>query len=142
MALIDLPIGTIIAWKNTTIPSGWAVCNGQNGTPDLRNRFPRGASVDGGLRGTGGAATHSHGNPNTATRAAHNHGGSKSASVGGGGSVWVTTGSGSSAASAGHTHSGSILITAADEHDHQVGDTQAASSLPRHIKRVFIRRVA
>lgn len=142
MSLMDLPVGSIIAWKNTAIPSGWAVCNGANGTPDLRNRFVRGAAVDGDLRGVGGAATHVHGNPNTGTRAAHNHGGSKGASVGGGGDVWVTTGSGSTAASSGHTHSGTIYISSANAHEHTVGDTGSASSIPRHIKRVFIRRVA
>jgi hypothetical protein len=51
MALTDLPIGSIVSWKNIAIPSGWAVCDGQNGTPDLRDRIPRGASVDGDLRG-------------------------------------------------------------------------------------------
>ncbi|MBG0770477.1 MAG: tail fiber protein [Anaerolineaceae bacterium] len=141
MALTDLPIGSIVAWKNSAIPSGWAVCDGQNGTPDLRNRIPRGASVDGDLRGTGGSATHFHGNPDTAIRPAHNHGGSKGASVSGGGTVWVTTGSGATAASSGHNHTGVITINAADEHDHEVSDTQEVSSLPRHIKRVFIRRV-
>lgn len=38
------PIGTIVAWYNaqndlTQIPAGWALCNGTNGTPDLRGRF-------------------------------------------------------------------------------------------------------
>lgn len=36
-----VPIGGIIMWSGseTTIPSGWALCNGQNTTPDLRGRF-------------------------------------------------------------------------------------------------------
>jgi hypothetical protein len=35
-------------WSGTiaTIPSGWALCNGSGGTPDLRDRFIIGASVD------------------------------------------------------------------------------------------------
>src|ERR1700681_1208817 len=38
---LTFPQGAIIAWnaKAGTIPAGWAVCNGSNGTPDLRNRF-------------------------------------------------------------------------------------------------------
>jgi hypothetical protein len=41
-----LPIGSIIAWYNkdgdvTKIPKGWSLCNGENGTPDLRGRFIR-----------------------------------------------------------------------------------------------------
>lgn len=140
--LINLPIGTIIAWENLAVPSGWVVCDGQNGTPDLRDKFVRGASVDGDVRGSGGAATHIHTNPSTDTRAAHNHGGSAAGSVSGGGSVYSTTGSGLTTASAGHTHSANIGITAGDAHSHTVGDTGSASSLPRYVKRVFIRRNA
>lgn len=41
-SLIDfiLPKGLIVAWKGgDNPPSGWALCNGLNGTPDLRGRF-------------------------------------------------------------------------------------------------------
>ena len=38
-----LPKGTILAHNQTTAPSGWALCNGTNGTPDLRGRFILGA---------------------------------------------------------------------------------------------------
>jgi len=36
-----LPRGTIIMWSGSVaqIPSGWALCDGKNGTPDLRGRF-------------------------------------------------------------------------------------------------------
>lgn len=41
-----IPVGGIILWSGTvaTIPSGWALCDGANGTPDLRSRFVVGAS--------------------------------------------------------------------------------------------------
>jgi hypothetical protein len=38
--------GMIMIWHGSSvdsIPSGWALCNGANGTPDLRNRFIMGA---------------------------------------------------------------------------------------------------
>jgi hypothetical protein len=40
--------GMIMMWSGTiaTIPSGWYLCNGSNGTPDLRNRFIVGAHSD------------------------------------------------------------------------------------------------
>jgi hypothetical protein len=61
-----IPNGIIAIWKGTlgTIPSGWAVCDGTNGTPDLRDKFIAGASaaVGGTPQGsTGGAKTHDHG---------------------------------------------------------------------------------
>jgi microcystin-dependent protein len=45
-----VPAGVIAMWSGTiaTIPSGWALCNGSGGTPDLRDRFIVGASVDSG----------------------------------------------------------------------------------------------
>jgi hypothetical protein len=39
------------------IPTGWSLCDGQNGTPDLRGRFIKGSDTAG---ATGGAATHAH----------------------------------------------------------------------------------
>jgi microcystin-dependent protein len=36
-----IPRGTILAWNSPTAPAGWALCDGQNGTPDLRGRFIR-----------------------------------------------------------------------------------------------------
>lgn len=140
MSLLNLPIGTIIAWENLSIPSGWAVCDGTSGTPDLRDKFIRGASIDGDVRATGGADTHTHTNSNTGSQAAHDHGGNKSGNVGSGSSAKSTTGSGITPASAGHSHSGSIGITAADAHTHTVANTGSSSTIPRYIKRVFIRK--
>ena len=34
-----VPAGTIVMYNSTTAPTGWALCNGSNGTPDLRNKF-------------------------------------------------------------------------------------------------------
>lgn len=34
-----VPSGTIVMWNGTTIPTGWALCDGTNGTPDLRGMF-------------------------------------------------------------------------------------------------------
>ena len=31
--------GMIVAWQGTSPPPGWELCNGNNGTPDLRGRF-------------------------------------------------------------------------------------------------------
>lgn len=140
MSLLDLPIGTIIAWENMSIPSGWAVCDGTSGTPDLRDKFIRGASIDGDVRATGGADTHTHTNSSTSTQAVHDHGSSKGGNVGSGSSAKSTTGSGITPASAGHSHSGNIDITGTDSHSHTVGDAGSNSTIPRYIKRVFIRR--
>ncbi len=38
-----IPIGGIIMWAGSTIPSGWALCDGNNGTPNLTDKFVLGA---------------------------------------------------------------------------------------------------
>jgi microcystin-dependent protein len=54
----SFPAGGIIMWSGSvaSIPSGWALCNGSNGTPDLRNRFVVGAGSTYAVNATGGSA--------------------------------------------------------------------------------------
>lgn len=49
-----VPPGGIIMWSGETVPAGWALCDGQNGTPDLRGRFVLGASGGYSVGDTGG----------------------------------------------------------------------------------------
>lgn len=52
-----IPVGGIVVWWQDEIPDGWALCDGNNGTPDLRGWFIAGAD-DGNPPGTtGGAAS-------------------------------------------------------------------------------------
>lgn len=39
----SIPTGGIIIWSGAEVPTGWALCDGTNGTPDLRGRFVLGA---------------------------------------------------------------------------------------------------
>ncbi len=48
-----VPSGTIVMYGQSTAPPGWAICNGTNGTPDLRGRFVIGANPMGGLTNNG-----------------------------------------------------------------------------------------
>ena len=83
-----VPAGGIIMWSGAVvaIPSGWVICDGANGTPDLRNRFVVGAGDTYAVDATGGAATvtldatqipaHSHtadGDLTAASAGAHTH---------------------------------------------------------------------
>ena len=80
--------GMIMMWSGTiaTIPSGWLLCNGSSGTPDLRNRFVIGAfsdnadvantTITGSSTQTGGskdAIVVSHTHTATVTDAGHSH---------------------------------------------------------------------
>lgn len=87
--------GMIIMWSGTiaTIPTGWALCNGLNGTPDLRDRFIIGASQD-----SGGVAR------TNVTGSLTQTGGSKDAIV-----VSHTHTASSSVSDPGHTHTANIV---------------------------------
>lgn len=82
------PVGGIVMWAGSLLdmPAGWALCNGQNGTPDLRSRFVVGYNPGEGdydaIGKTGGAKTvtlteqqipsHSH-TGNTGAAGEHTH---------------------------------------------------------------------
>jgi hypothetical protein len=79
MESASLPRKSMILWQGSinAVPVGWALCDGStvNGvvTPDVRNKYAKGASATSTAHGTvGGASTHSH----TAT---HAHSSSSSA---------------------------------------------------------------
>ena len=63
---VAVPPGTIVMWSGSTsdVPHGWVLCNGQNQTPDLRDRFVVGAGGTYNTGSTGGSCTldlqHSH----------------------------------------------------------------------------------
>jgi hypothetical protein len=53
-----IPVGGIILWSGaaSAVPAYWALCDGNNGTPDLRGRFVMGASATSGNVGTRGGS--------------------------------------------------------------------------------------
>lgn len=56
------PRGVILPWyaKSGEFPGGWAVCDGTNGTPDLRDRFLIGVSDMAEVGKSVGKNEHSH----------------------------------------------------------------------------------
>ena len=56
----SVPSGTIVMWNGgpSSVPSGWTLCDGNNGAPDLRNRFVTGAGDEYSVGDTGGEKEH------------------------------------------------------------------------------------
>ena len=78
----SIPSGLIAIWSGAvgSIPSGWYLCNGQNGTPDLRDSFILGAGNTYAVGATGGSKdaivvshTHTATSTSTVTDPGHNH---------------------------------------------------------------------
>jgi hypothetical protein len=75
-----VPSGLIAIWSGSTgsIPSGWLLCNGSNGTPDLRNSFILGAGNTYAVGATGGSTdaivvSHTHTATSVVTDPGHIH---------------------------------------------------------------------
>ena len=83
-----VPYGVIVLWSGSvaSVPSGWYLCDGLNGTPNLTDRFVVGAGNTYAVGDTGGAnsvtldatqiPSHTHsfsGSGTTSTGGAHNH---------------------------------------------------------------------
>jgi hypothetical protein len=75
-----IPSGVITLWSGSvgSIPSGWLLCNGSSGTPDLRDRFIVGAGSTYAVAATGGSAnaivvSHNHTATSTVTDPGHTH---------------------------------------------------------------------
>jgi len=106
-----LPSGCIVLWSGSvaSIPSGWYLCNGSNGTPDLRNRFIVGAGSTYAVGGTGGSADAivvSHTHTATVTDPGHLHSINNTTTLGGG-----LMGSGSGPSGSTNTNSATTGIT-------------------------------
>jgi hypothetical protein len=78
-----LPTGMILLWSGSigSIPAGFLLCDGNNSTPDLRNRFVVGAGSTYSVNQTGGSAdaivvSHTHTATSVVTDPGHNHLGS------------------------------------------------------------------
>jgi len=159
--------GVIVMWSGllSQIPEGWVLCNGQNGTPDLRDKFIVGAGREYTIGNTGGAKevtltasqlpSHNH----TADYAgAHSHTGSTNVSgshthtyqrvrddstnsgMGGSGAFRYSPTVESTTSSAGN-HSHSVSISSVGNHTHTINNTgggQAHENRPPYYALAFI----
>lgn len=100
----DLPNKVIGWWLGTlaTIPTGWKLCDGTSGTPDLRSQFIKGANTLAGIGGSGGSLIHGASHTTTGhTHAVASHVHTVSAAAGAGANL---TAGATNCATAAHTH--------------------------------------
>jgi hypothetical protein len=102
-----MPTGMIIMWGGliSNIPAGWQLCDGTNGTPDLRDRFIVGAGNNYNVGDAGGLATNTL---ITAQLPSHNHAFTIASNTNAGGSHTHVATSTSTVTDPGHRHTESV----------------------------------
>ena len=127
-----VPAGAIIMWSGASVPSGWALCDGTNDTPNLVNRFVVGAGSTYTLDSTGGSAD--------ATLPSHTHG-AGTLTVGASSNITDTTdataGSGFTAPSGWSAASTSVSGSTGSE-----GVTATNKNLPPYYALAYIMKLA
>lgn len=131
-------INQIIVWSDSSIPEKWQICDGTNGTPDLRGMFIYGKSNDGDTPISASAVEHSHVGGVSSTSSNHTHSAAITLhSAGGDGHAGGST----SVASGTHTHSASVELGSAGAHSHTT-TLSSANGLPNYILLYYIMKVA
>lgn len=148
----SVPSGFIGMWSGTiaTIPSGWYLCNGSNGTPDLRDKFIIGAHSDetsiaktnitGTLTQTGGskdAIVVSHTHTATVTDTGHAHG-SPTVSTGGNFGIQSAASVGNAESYTSGGPSTSSAITGISVSNSTTGSSGTNANLPPYYALAFI----
>lgn len=124
--IVSIPTGLIALWSgtNANIPTGWNLCDGNNGTPDLTNRFVMGRA--------GGSNSGAAAGANTVTLAETNlpsHTHSISFSTGGAGGH---TPAGNLSNSGNHTHNVSGNTNSGGDHSHNFNTNTGNSGNHTH----------
>lgn len=129
-----VPIGAIVLWSGSvaSIPTGWQITDGTNGTPDLRDKFVVGAGSTHNPGDTGGSDTvdlrHDHGD--TDNESSHTHSVSITSNPDGAHSHALQAGTAIIDSTPGGDRS--ITTDVENNHDHLVSGTSGAGSAHSH----------
>jgi hypothetical protein len=151
---LDDPLKMIKLWYGSaaSVPTGWQICNGTNGTPDLRNKFVAQTISSGSTVyvsqvsninfnvdsiGLGYAGTHIHDAFGLSYAGSHSHSGTSGVvDTGTGAQGYEWRGGGGACSSNGHKHP--ITTSYSGSHTHTV--TFSAAPTHKHfVNRIFMR---
>lgn len=140
---MSLLLGGIVMWSGllTDIPENFALCDGQNGTLDLRNKFIIGAGDLYDVEDTGGFAdatlvTHNHAaTTSTSTNHTHNYSASRNATNPTGLFDFNGAENTSLSTNAGGAHSHTVTVPNA-------GESEVDKNLPPYFALAFIQQIS
>lgn len=137
------PIYGIVMTGNasTNIPAGFTVCNGSLDTPDMRDRFVYGASVDADVGDKAGNTDHEHNNGAVGSGGAHNHTKTGNTGISNYPANDITQGTGTTAASENHVHPYSFTTNTEPDHVHSLGKTNTTTVVPSYVKLYYMMRI-
>ena len=133
----EMPVGGITMWYGGTPPTKFKVCDGSNGTPDMRGYFLKiNNSIDSG----GSNAAHSHSAGGLSSSGSHVHSYNQKSSVSGTETLYGQTGGGTKGASNSHSHdiSFNMLNSAETAHTHLAITSGTSVSTPPSTEVYFI----
>lgn len=142
-----IPLGVISLWYGSigSVPTGWYLCDGTNGTPDLRNKFVVGAGSTYSVAATGGSTdaivvTHNHTATSTSTSTVtdptHTH--STGTTFSGGGGNGATGGTAGFSNITGAASTGISVATATTTTTANAGVSGTNANLPPYYALAYI----
>lgn len=139
-----IPSGIICLWSGSVdnIPDGWALCNGENGTEDLRDKFVVGAGRNYAVNVTGGSASQAvnlSGSTGATTLTvnqipSHTHGLNKDFSSNGGNKIFYM-------ANAAGTSFNTSATGGGGSHSHSLSGSATVSTLPPYYAKCYIQKL-
>lgn len=115
--------GIIAHFNGSSSPLGWNFCDGGNSTPDLRDKYLKGASAGADAGTTGGAITHQHTVTHQHTANSHSHTGTSPIMTG----QWSRLSAANGASFPLKTHTHTITFTGVDTSSNYIKTDAGAS---------------
>lgn len=134
-----IPPKGMVYWNETADPiyQSLKVCDGENDTPNLTDKYLRGAAASGNAGGLGGVLNHTHAINHSHSAVSHTHSANMSSGANYSGQSDYGTGDGSSKSQPGHYHP-IVLSSSSDTPGEYTGEAGSAETVEPPYKKTKI----
>lgn len=140
-AALSIPINGIAMTIEANVPAGWYLCDGNNGTPNLTDKYIKITTSSGNIGNTGGANTHTHAaqSHTHTTSSGHTHSVSYSTYQD---NRKANVGSGAQDVAQDHTHAGSTSNSTTSGYASANTSADSSSNEPEYVVVKYIQKKA